>query len=81
MTTNKKLDSGGCMTVLAFAVFLTVAFFIIGGWLFSTLWAAFVVPVFGLPTIDIGQGIAAIILLWLSGWALRGNATSRPKVD
>ena len=81
MTTNSRgFDLGAFIAVVALGVFLTVLFFFIGGLVFSLVWGIFVVPVFGLPTISIAEGAAAIILLWLTGWALRGG-TSRTKKD
>ena len=77
MTTNRSGGWGAVLMVIALAAFLTVSFFIAGGWLFSVTWGAFMVPVFALPSIDIGQGIAAIILLWLVGLSARGTRTSK----
>jgi len=57
--------------VLAFGVFAIVVFLILGGWLFSVAWGAFAAPVFGLPVIDIGQGVAALTLIWLAGIAFK----------
>ena len=67
--------------LVAFGFFLLVAFFLIGGWAVSVAWGSFVVPVFGLPSIDIGQGISAIILVYMTGWALRGVSQRKATKD
>ena len=56
------------LVLVAGAVALIVALFLILGWIFSLAWNAFAVPVFGLKEIDAFTGGAAVVLIsFISG--------------
>lgn len=50
-------DLSGCFGVLSLAAIAIVIGVIVNGWALATLWGWFVVPVFGLPVLTIGQAV------------------------
>lgn len=81
MTSTSKTDWGSVLALMALGLFSVVALIIVGGWLFSVAWNAFLVPTFILPAIDIGQGFAALFMAWAVGSVMgfRKNATLKEK--
>lgn len=78
MTNNKQTDWGIVLMGVAAAFFVAVVVVIVGGWAFAWAWNTTIVPVFSTIELTTVQGIAAMLLLWLSGWALglrRNQAT------
>jgi hypothetical protein len=69
MTDTKTVDWGSMLALIAFGFFMVVLLITVGGWVFSIAWNSFVVPVFALPPIDIGQGFAALFMAWAVGSA------------
>lgn len=76
---NSTTNWGVILVGLALAVFLAVLVIIVGGWLFAWAWGSFMVAAFGLPTITTSEGIAAMIMLYVGGWAtgLRRGTTTK----
>lgn len=70
MTDKEKVDWSSVLAWIALGLFSAIALIIIGGWLFSVAWNAFMAPTFLIPTIDIGQGFAALFMAWAIGSAM-----------
>lgn len=65
------------LVLLLALLFVAFVFFVVG-WVFMVSWNLFMAAAFGLPTISLMSGVAAVILLSLIGGLLRGyNAAKR----
>jgi len=69
---EKKTDITGIIAVIALVVFLAVVVLLAAAWLFTLGWSAFMVPVFGLPSIDIAQAVSLFFMVWLVGRIFSG---------
>lgn len=57
----------GCLGIIALFVIIGLGL----SWLFMIAWNAFMVPVFGLPVIDIWTALAGYVLLTIVGGAFK----------
>ena len=67
---KKTVDWSVIAVGCAAAIFIGVLFILLGGWAFMWAWNIFIVPVFAMPVIDIWMGWGALVLLYLTGYAL-----------
>lgn len=74
---NEATDWGMVILGIVGAVALAILIVLIGGWFFSIAWNAFMVAAFALPVISVAEGVAGMLMLYLSGVALgfRRNVT------
>ena len=79
MDNKKSVDWGVILVGLALALFVAVLVIVVGGYLFAWAWGSFMVTAFGLPAISTGEGIAAMVMLYFSGWALGLRRNNTPK--
>lgn len=80
MTSDKTADWGIIAVGIVGAIALAILIVLIGGWFFSIAWNSFMVAAFALPVITVAEGIAGMLLLYLSGMAL-GLRRNRSKVS
>lgn len=70
MTEKQTKDWSIILLGMAAAIFLSVVIILIGGFAWAWAWNTFAVVAFGLTAIETIDGVAAMVLLFLSGWAL-----------
>lgn len=76
---KKTTDWGIVILGVVGAVALAILIVLIGGWLFSIAWNSFMVVAFALPVITVAEGIAGMLLLYLSGLALGFRRNTKVK--
>ena len=67
---NKTTDWSIVLLGIVGAIALAILIVLIGGWFFSLAWNSFMVAAFVLPVITVAEGIAGMLMLYLSGMAL-----------